>query len=160
MSSSLNVIHISEVSKMLAESPSVTTHAIQLGDPFDATHPLIIQLQLSSVTIYFDVYSSSIAEYVNEDIPNIHLTDEEPPWDPSTEEYSERETCMLDHWVKIIIPATVSSGSLYVSTVILYSLAYDAADVMDDDNLGIVLLAQIQVSLALIGTVKNCQYSQ
>ena len=155
MSSSLNVIHISEVSKMLAESPSVTTHAIQLGDPFDATHPLIIQLQLSSVTIYFDVYSSSIAEYVNEDIPNIHLTDEEPPWDPSTEEYSERETCILDHKSQISITATSTRGPVSVSAVILYTLAYDASGVIDSDNFVTALSAQIQVRIALIDMVRK-----
>ena len=81
----------------LAEITSETTHAIELVDPFDAAHPLIILLQLSGVTSYFDVYSPSIAEYENDDIPNTHLTAEEPPWDPSTSEYWERETGMVDH---------------------------------------------------------------
>ena len=52
------------------ESLSVTTHAIELTTPFDAFHPLIILLQVSGVTCYFDVYSLSIAEY----ILNIDLT--------------------------------------------------------------------------------------
>ena len=43
----LNGVHISEVSKFLPESHSVTTHAIQLADSFKAAHPLIILLQLS-----------------------------------------------------------------------------------------------------------------
>ena len=60
--------------------------------PFDATHPLIIPIKLSSVTSYFDMYSPSIADYEDEHIPKIHLTVEEPPWDPSTGEYLERET--------------------------------------------------------------------
>ena len=47
----LNGVHISEVTKFLAESPSVTTHAIELPDPFDAVHLLIIPLQLSSVAV-------------------------------------------------------------------------------------------------------------
>ena len=88
----LNGVHISEVPKFLAETPSETTHAIELVNPFNATHPLIILLQPSGVTSYFDVYSSSITEYENEDIPKIHVTVEEPPLDPSTSEYSERET--------------------------------------------------------------------
>ena len=82
----LNGEHISEVPKFLAESPSETTHAIVLTDPFDTAHPCIIQLQLSGVTSYFGEYSLSIAEYQNEDIPKIHLTAEEPLWDPSTNE--------------------------------------------------------------------------
>ena len=93
------------------------------------------------MTSYFDVHSLGIAEYENEDIPKIHLTDEEPPWDPSTNEYSARETQMLDHQGQISIPATAARGPIYVSTVISYSLAYDATDVMDDDNLATALSA-------------------
>ena len=66
------------VPKFLGETPSETTHAIELVDPFDATQPLIIPLQSSGVTSYFDVNSPSNAEYENEDIPKIHLTAEEP----------------------------------------------------------------------------------
>ena len=72
----LNGVHISEVPMFLAESPSVTIHALQLTDPFDATHPLTLPLKLSSVTNCFEVYSPSIAEYENEDIPKINLTAE------------------------------------------------------------------------------------
>ena len=90
-------MHVSEVPKFLTESSSVTAHAIQLADPFDATHPLVIQLLLSGVMTFVDVYFPSIVEYENEEVPKIHLTAEEPPWDPSTEEYLEQESCMSDH---------------------------------------------------------------
>ena len=80
---------------------------------------------------YFDVYSLHIAKYENEDIPKIHLTAEVPPLDPSTNEYSERETHMLDHCSQISIIASAARRSVYVSAVVLYSLAYDATDVMD-----------------------------
>ena len=93
----LNGMHIGEVPNFFTESHSVTTHAIQLAGPSDKAHPLTILLQLSGVTSYFDVYSLSIAECENEDIPKIHLTAEEPAWDSSMNEYSERETRMLDH---------------------------------------------------------------
>ena len=93
----LNEVHISEVSKFLLETPSEITHAIDLVDPFNATSPLIIPLQLSGVTSYFDVYFPIIAYNEHEDIPKINVTAEEPPWDPSTSEYSERETRMLNH---------------------------------------------------------------
>ena len=83
----------SKVPTFLAESPSMITHAIQLTDPFNTVHLLIFLLQLNGVTSY----SLSIAEYENEDIPKIYLTAEETPWDPSMNEYSERETQMLDH---------------------------------------------------------------
>ena len=88
----LNSVHIREVPKFFVKSLSVTTHAIELSDPFDAAHLLIILLQLIRVTSYFDVYSPSIAEFEKKDIPKIHFTAEEPPWDPSTNEYSEKET--------------------------------------------------------------------
>ena len=83
--------------KFLVESSSETTHAIELVDPFNAAKPLMILLQLHGMTSYFDVCSPSIAEYEDEDIPKIHLTSEEPPWDLSTDKTSDRETRMLDH---------------------------------------------------------------
>ena len=52
-----NGMKINEVPKFLAENPNETTHAIELVNPFNATHPLIILLQLSGITSYFDVYS-------------------------------------------------------------------------------------------------------
>ena len=73
----LNGVHTSEVPKFLAESPSVTTHAVQLLDPFNAAHSLIVPLQVSSVSSYFDVYSIRIADNENENIPKIFLTSEE-----------------------------------------------------------------------------------
>ena len=87
MQSHLNGVHVSEIPKSLAESPSETTHAIKLVNPFDAAHQVVILLQLSSVTSFIDVYSLHIAEYENEDTPRIHLTAKEPPWDPSITEY-------------------------------------------------------------------------
>ena len=61
---------------------------------------------------------------------------------------------MLDHWGKIRIPTTVTRGPVYVSTVIFYSLTYNAADVMDNDNLATSLSVQI-LSIVLIGTVRK-----
>ena len=51
------------------------------------------------------MYSQSVAKYENDDIPKIHLTAVEPSWDQSMNEYSERETQMLDHQGEISIPA-------------------------------------------------------
>ena len=70
----LNGVHINEVSKFLAENPGVTTHALELTDFFDAAYLLIIPLQLSGGSSYFDVHSLSRAKYENDDIPKIHLT--------------------------------------------------------------------------------------
>ena len=106
----------------------MTIHAIELVDPFNPIHLLIILLQVSGVTSYFDVYSSSVTEYENDDIPKIHLTAKKPPWDPSTSEYSERETQMIDHQGQISILAKVAWGPVFVSAVVSYSLAYDVTD--------------------------------
>ena len=45
----LNVVHISEVPKFLADRPTVTTCAVPLLETFDSTHALIIPLQPSNV---------------------------------------------------------------------------------------------------------------
>ena len=79
----LKGVHISEVPKFLEETPSEITHAIELVNPFDATHSIIIPIKLSVVTSYFDIYFPSTADYENEDIPKNHPTAEESPWDPS-----------------------------------------------------------------------------
>ena len=41
------------------------------------------------------------------------------------------------------MPATMTMGPVYVSAVVSYSWAYHAADVLDNDNLVMALLAQI-----------------
>ena len=55
---------------------------------------------------------------------------------------------MIDHQCQISIPATAARGPGYVSAVILYSLSFYVAYVMDNDNLATVLSAQIQISTA------------
>ena len=51
----MNGVAIDEVPKFLAPIPSETTNAIQLENPFDATHPIFIPLKLIRVTSYFKV---------------------------------------------------------------------------------------------------------
>ena len=62
---------------------------------------------------------------------------------------------MLDHRGQISIPATAARGPVFASAVVSYSLAYDAADFVDNDNLATELEAQIQNSIALIGTIRK-----
>ena len=62
---------------------------------------------------------------------------------------------MLEHQGQIRIPTIVARGPVFVSSVVSYSLAYDAADVMDNGNLATALEAQIQISIAMIGTVRR-----
>ena len=64
---------------------------------------------------------------------------------------------MIDHQRQISIPATMARRPVFVSAVVSYSLAYNATDVMDNDYLATALSVQIQISIALIGTVKNRQ---
>ena len=49
----------------------------------------------------------------------------------------------------------MARGTVYVSAVVSYSLAYDAMDITDNDNLVTALSAQIQISIALIGTIRK-----
>ena len=113
----LNGVPISEVpsSWLIAQ----VTHAIIVIDPLDVAHLLITTLQLYGVTSYFNVHSSNIAEYENEEIPEIHLTEDELPWDPSTNENSERVTQMTDHQGHIIVSAMMAKGPVFINTIIL-----------------------------------------
>ena len=70
----LNNVQRSKIPNFLAHSPSEARHAIQLVDPLNAVHLLIICLQLEGVASYFDMHSPSIMECENEKIPKIHLT--------------------------------------------------------------------------------------
>ena len=60
---------------------------------------------------------------------------------------------MLKLQGQISIHATAARGPGYVSAIFSYSLAFDAADVMDNDNLATALSAKIQISIVLIGTI-------
>ena len=62
---------------------------------------------------------------------------------------------MLNHQGQISIPATAARGPVFVSAVVSYSLAYNAAVAMDNDNLATALEAQIQISMVLIGMVRK-----
>ena len=65
----------------------------------------------------------------------------------STNEYSERETQMVDHQCQISIP----KGTSFCQC----SLAYDTTDVTDNDNLATALSAQILISIVLISTFRK-----
>ena len=121
----LNGVHINEVPKFLAESPSVTTNAFQLADPFGTAHPLIILLQLIGVTSYFELNSLSIAEYENEEIQKI------PYCQRTSMGYIDKSIFrMRDLYLRSMRsdkhPCNSSKGPVFVSTAILHSLAYDA----------------------------------
>ena len=58
---------------VFAGRPCETAHLNQLVDSPNAAYLLMILLQLQLATTNFDVHSQSIAQYVNEEISNIHL---------------------------------------------------------------------------------------
>ena len=145
----LNDVHVSEVPKLLAWSFCKTTHAIMLMDSFNTALPLIILLQFSRINNYYNIYLPSIAKYENENLPKIHFTSEEHPWDPSTHEHSERKTFMLYHWGPISIIATAAREPVSVKAAITYSLA------MNNDDFVTALSTQIQLCKVLIGMVRK-----
>ena len=54
-----------------------------------------------------------------------------------------------------IAPAMMVRGLMFISTVVLYSLACDAINVMGDNNFTTALRVQIQISILLIKTVRK-----
>ena len=59
------------------------------------------------------------------------------------------------HQDQISISATAARKPVYVRTVVMYSLANNASDVMNNYHLATALSAQIWISIALIGMVRN-----
>ena len=62
---------IDEVPKFLAPVPSEIMHAIQLENPFDAIHQIIIPLKINGVAIYFNVRTQTQEEYEDQSILKI-----------------------------------------------------------------------------------------
>ena len=75
----MNGVVIHKVPTLLAPVPTETTHAIQIMNPFDVTHPMTIPLKATGVTSYFDVRKSTQEEYEDLIILKIELTMEAQP---------------------------------------------------------------------------------
>ena len=54
--------------KFLAPIPTETKHDIQIENPFNANHSMIIPLKLNGVTSYFEVRTPSWEEYKDQNI--------------------------------------------------------------------------------------------
>ena len=93
------------------------------------------------------MYSPCIAEYNNEDIPQIHLT--------ADGIHQQKNIKNVRLVCQIILPVTVARGPVFISAVISYSLTYDAVDVTDDDNLATALSAQFQINIMLVSMVQK-----
>ena len=93
----VNGLLIDEVSKFLALIPSVTMHAIQLENPFDGIHAIIISLKLNRVTKYFKVKTPTQKEYEDQNILKIGLIVEAPTWYLSSPDFSCQEQSIFDY---------------------------------------------------------------
>ena len=71
-------------------------HAIQLENPFDATHPINIPLKLNRVTSYFEVRTPTQEEYEDQNILKIELMAEIPPWNLSCPDFSHKKQIIFD----------------------------------------------------------------
>ena len=118
----LNGVHFNEVPKFLNDSTKETNHTIQVSDPLDAAHPIILQMQLKGVTNHFKLYLPSIAEFEEEDNPHFHLKEKVQPWYPLTSEFSVRYARTIDHQGEVILLAKVARGPVFISAFTLYSL--------------------------------------
>ena len=103
--------------------------------PFNVTHPIIIPLQLTRVTRYFNVRQSTLEEIEDQDIQRIELTMEAPLWILSSPEFSSQEHSMI--YQKLLCHPYHSSKRT----------AYDAADVMCHNNFATVLESFVIFSL-------------
>ena len=92
----MNSILINEVPKFLGPIPSETLHAIQIENPCDATHPVIIPMKSNRVTSYFKVRSPTQEEYADQNILKIELIMKAPQWDPFSPKFGRQEqTCLI-----------------------------------------------------------------
>ena len=70
----VNGVVIDEVPKFLTPIPSKTIHAMQVNNPFNTIHPIIISLQLTRVTSYLMTRKSTPEQYDDPGILKIELT--------------------------------------------------------------------------------------
>ena len=88
-------IGIDETPKFLAKDPTDETFAVTVPLEND-DESLIIPLGLRGVTAYFPVSKPSVAEYEDESIPKIDMTEQDLPWEPHSSHFMESEAAMTD----------------------------------------------------------------
>ena len=104
---------IDEVPKFLASIPSKNIHVIQIINPVDATHLIIVLLQLKGVTSSFNVRKPTQIEYEDQNILKIALLVEAPPWDLLSPEFSKQEQGMLDYRGWFVSPCFSNGTIMY-----------------------------------------------
>ena len=85
-------------------------HAIQLENPFDTTHPIIICLKLNGVTSYYYMRKQIQEEYDDQNILKVELMVKVPSWDPSNPEFIGQEQTMFDYRGQFVVPNTSARG--------------------------------------------------
>ena len=133
----MNGVLIDRVPKFLAPITSEIMHPMQLENVFDATQPNIIPLKLKGVTSYIKVRTPTQEEHENQNIIKIELMFEAPPWDLSSPELNRQNQNIFDYRRQFVSIITPAREQLFINSVTCY--AYDAADVMDNDNYAAVL---------------------
>ena len=76
---------------------------------------------------------------------------EAPPWDLYSPNFSQQEQSMFNYRGCFVSPDTPARGQLFINCVTSY--AYDAADVMDDDNCATVLDSYVTTSSLQVAKV-------
>ena len=74
-------------------------------------------------------------------------------WDPSSPEFHRQEQSMLDHRGLLVIPTIAARGQLVINCFTSY--AFNAADVMDNDNFATVLETYVTISFLQITQVNT-----
>ncbi len=136
------------------------------ANPADNAHHYTIPLQLEGVVSYFEYTLPTSAEFEDENIPHLELTAEGPAWEPYDDDFALQEESHLD-FRGHLISAARSDGPCWEAEqgdrladanrkeephwkLSPVSLQYDTADIHDDDNLGVALEANVQMSLVKI----------
>ena len=76
---------------------------------------------------------------------------ETPPWDLSSTEFIRQEQSMFDYRGQFVSPNTPARVQLFINSVT--SCAYDATDVMNDDNYATVLKSFVNTSSLQVAQV-------
>ena len=139
----MNDVEINETPKFLVKHPTDSSHAIVVDEP-DGIAPLIVPLSINGVTSFFTCRKPTRSEYDDDGVPRINFTAEAPDWDPSDCEYAQREEATMDFRGTVVDGETTERGpSMVISQV---SLGVDAIDISSDDNFGLALEGNINVS--------------
>lgn len=138
-------IEINETPKYLAKNPTAETFAMKINEESIGDESLIIPFHLHGVTAYFPVRKPSRAEYEDESIPKIDMTDEDIPWDPNSEHFAESESAMTDFRGQIIERETSSRGRDCIVSAVQSNIRVDEEASTSDFSFLSALKSQVCV---------------